>query len=290
VNDLAAMGLTNLLFYLREVILQDSVFLRRQFPENAIWAHPVFQHPAYQVFAQQIEANIHTGENSGQLSILSQALPAVVDILQAIEARRAQQEASLKQLTTEIQAVVNKMNKAQAVQIEQLQQFISGGMIFRLEASPAVPAAAAVPVVRQLLPAPPQGINICPSTTALLAVLPGQQDQQDQQEDSAIPPQYRMSRAVKTVDRLWYEWTIGFTGSPSIQALDRKWGCRWRAGRRSELQWYSLRQEVIKEIQRIAQAQRIGDEAAMWQVNLQQQKMGCSLDQLCKRLRAGRKG
>jgi len=99
-----------------------------------------------------------------------------------------------------------------------------------------------------------------------------------------------MSRAVKTVDRLWYEWTIGFTGSPSIQALDRKWGCRWRAGRRSELQWYSLRQEVIKEIQRIAQAQRIGDEAAMWQVNLQQQKMGCSLDQLCKRLRAGRKG
>jgi len=30
-NDLAAMGLTNLLFYLREVILQDSVALRRLF-------------------------------------------------------------------------------------------------------------------------------------------------------------------------------------------------------------------------------------------------------------------
>jgi hypothetical protein len=27
----------------------------------------------------------------------------------------------------------------------------------------------------------------------------------------------------------------------------------------------------------------------MWQVNLQQQQMHCSLDQLCKRLRAGRK-
>jgi hypothetical protein len=28
INDLAAMGLTSLLFYLREVILQDSVALR----------------------------------------------------------------------------------------------------------------------------------------------------------------------------------------------------------------------------------------------------------------------
>jgi hypothetical protein len=28
INDLAAMGLTNLLFYLQEVILQDSVVLR----------------------------------------------------------------------------------------------------------------------------------------------------------------------------------------------------------------------------------------------------------------------
>ena len=55
INDLAAMGLTGLLFYLREVILQDSVALRQQFPDNAIWTHPVFQHPAYQQFAQQIE-------------------------------------------------------------------------------------------------------------------------------------------------------------------------------------------------------------------------------------------
>ena len=42
INDLAAMGLTNLLFYLREVILQDSVALRRLFPSHPIWNHPVF--------------------------------------------------------------------------------------------------------------------------------------------------------------------------------------------------------------------------------------------------------
>ncbi len=30
-------------------------------------------------------------------------------------------------------------------------------------------------------------------------------------------------------------------GSPAVAALDYAWGSRWRAGRRSELQWYSLR-------------------------------------------------
>ncbi|KAF2111604.1 transcriptional activator of glycolytic enzymes-domain-containing protein, partial [Lophiotrema nucula] len=83
-------------------------------------------------------------------------------------------------------------------------------------------------------------------------------------------PPYRMSRGIKTVDGLWREWTIGLCGGPSIQALDIKWGSRWRAGRRSELQWYSLRLEAIKEIRRYAQARRTSEEAAMWELSLQQ--------------------
>jgi len=52
-----------------------------------------------------------------------------------------------------------------------------------------------------------------------------------------------------------------------------------------------LRLEVIREIRRRAQAQRSGgEEAAMWQLNLEQQRMKCSVDLLCKRLRASRKG
>ena len=104
-----------------------------------------------------------------------------------------------------------------------------------------------------------------------------------------LPPIYRMSRTVRTVRALWQEWTVGLGSNPSVAALDLKWGSQWRAGRQSELQWYSLRLEVMKEIKRVAQAQRVSEEAAMWQVNLQQEQMQCSLDQLCKRLRAGRK-
>jgi len=71
--------------------------------------------------------------------------------------------------------------------------------------------------------------------------------------------------------------------------LDRRWGSRWRGGRQNELQWYSLRLEVIKEIKRTAQAQRINEDAAMWVVDMQQRQMGCSMDLFCKRLRAARK-
>jgi hypothetical protein len=56
INNLAAMGLTNLLSYLQEVILQDSVALRQLFTSNPKWNHPIFQHSAYSAFAQKIEA------------------------------------------------------------------------------------------------------------------------------------------------------------------------------------------------------------------------------------------
>ena len=55
INDLAAAGITSLLLYLREVILQDSVVLRQRFPGHPVWNHPVFQHEAYAAFSRKIE-------------------------------------------------------------------------------------------------------------------------------------------------------------------------------------------------------------------------------------------
>ena len=98
-----------------------------------------------------------------------------------------------------------------------------------------------------------------------------------------------MCRTTKTVEDLWREWTVGLQGQPAITALDSHWGSRWRAGRQSEVQWYSLRLEVIKEIRRIARAQRMSEEAAMHLMSMRQQQTGCSIDQLCKTLRANRK-
>ncbi|KJZ69683.1 hypothetical protein HIM_10930 [Hirsutella minnesotensis 3608] len=130
---------------------------------------------------------------------------------------------------------------------------------------------------------------------------------------------YHMCRAVKTVEALWSEWTVGLRSGPAIADLDSRWGSRWRAGRQNELQWYllrfevireigkvakahrcseeaamhivwySLRLEVIREIRKVAKAHRCSEEEAMHIVNLQQQQTDRSLDLFCKQLRASRK-
>ena len=300
----------NLLFYLQEVILQDSVVLRQMFPSNSIWNHPVFQHEAYEPFARKVKACLQQEEEGpNQLSILHQAVPAIADGLKALDAR-----------ARELQASFDRMVESQWAQSSQLQLLTSGSLTFRLE----VPSASVYPHPTAHLPTAhlptahlptahlPTAHPLAPLSVAessqyasarasgVASLLPAPpqlqpQPQQGQGPESELelqpkqPPVYRMCRAVKSVQALWREWTEGLRGNPSIAALDSKWGSRWPAGRQNELQWYSLRLKVIKEIKRVVQAQRVSEEAAMWQVNLRQEQMQCSLDQFCKRLRAGRK-
>jgi hypothetical protein len=304
INDLAATGVTNLLFYLREVILQDSVALRQMFPSNPIWNHRVFQHKAYKSFAREIEVCLQEGESPSQLSVLYQAMPHLMDYLKAIDAQNSQR-------ANELKASVNRMAEFQRQQSSQLQfQFLtSGSLTFRLEVPPAAvqsPAPFTGNAYSSMVvssPSPSSNIGSSQYASAPMSIAatplppassppPSFQPEVEfpkVESSEAEPPAYRMSREVKTVEALWHEWTVGLRDNPSISMLDAKWGSQWRAGHQSELQWYSLRYEVIREIRRIAQSQRTSEEAATWQVNLLQRQMKCSLDQLCKRLRANRK-
>jgi hypothetical protein len=76
---------------------------------------------------------------------------------------------------------------------------------------------------------------------------------------------------------------------PAGPALDDRWGSRWRAGRTAEVQWYSLRLEVIREIRRVSRSRRIAEISAMHTVAADHQRSGGSLDLFCKRLRRDRK-
>ena len=163
--------------------------------------------------------------------------------------------------------------------------------MFRLEASqvPGRPALP-LPLLSDLASSKYASAQTSIAATPLRACSPSLPIHQEPSRQLAKPPpQHRMCRSVRTVEDLWYEWTVGLQGQPSICELDRRWGSLWRAGRQSELQWYSLRLEVIKEIRHVAQARRTSEDAAMWQVNQRQQQQRCSLDQFCKLLRAARR-
>ena len=239
INDLAATGLTNLLFHFREVILQNSIALRATFPSHPVWNHPVFRHKAYQHFAQAVEACVGDGEAPNQLSILYQAIPLVAEHLKTIDARNKQQADAVDKLRASISHMEASLRaEIQAGQSSQLQLFTSGRLVVRLEAPqqqqqplllPSIAASSQYTSARASIAATPPVRSPSP---------PLQQRQQQQQQHELEPPKYRMCRAVKTVEALWREWTVGLASNPSVDMLDRRWGCRWRAGRQNELQWY----------------------------------------------------
>jgi hypothetical protein len=132
INDLAAMGFTNLLFYLREVVLQDSAVLMAKFPNSPVWSHPVFQHPAYKPFAQQVAAFVQEEERPSQLAVLTQALPVLADYLNAIDARN---EARVQELTAELRATKAQLIEAQSQQTVQLHGILSTGLTVHVQAA-----------------------------------------------------------------------------------------------------------------------------------------------------------
>jgi len=291
IQDLAATGFTDLLFYFREVILEDSVPLMRQFPESVVWNHPVFQHQDYRPYARRIADLIDEGERPSQLAVLTQALPVLTEYLKAAEARKEAQIAELSAaLTTEIRTAEERLAGTYQASIRE----ILAGSVFRLQSLPgpaSLPAPASIPapiLTPAVVPSP------SPAPTSAPASLSTSDSSRSSRSSRSVspesePPKYRMSRTVKTVSDLWREWTTGIRGGPSITALDNRWGSRWRAGRQAEVQWYSLRLEVIREIRRVAGLRRISEESAMCFVAAEQRQSHCSLDLYCKRLRANRK-
>jgi hypothetical protein len=276
-KDLAGNGTVNLLLYLREVILQDSAFLIDQYPGSPIWSHPVFRHPEYQPFRRCVLAQASGGgREPDRLTLLSRALPEFTEHLLQSNARYT---AQLAEQTATIAAEIARLKDD--LQAQLINRYTTTQQQLRTMLSEAI---VQIQIPEQGPPAPPGPPILDLDPALLMQVDPG----------LAIgtgmgPPQHTMSRAVKTVDALWQEWTTGLPGLPAISALDTQWGSRWRAGRRSEVQWYSLRLEVIREIRRVSKARRISEIEAMQAVAIDHRQSSRSLDAFCKQLRASRK-
>ena len=94
-----------------------------------------------------------------------------------------------------------------------------------------------------------------------------------------------MRRDVSTVRQLYQEWTIGLYHCSPIGELDRRYGHRWRAGRGDEIQFYSLRVEIMREIWRITNIDGVSEDTAMERLQGRQDRERWTIDKLCKRLR-----
>ena len=100
-------------------------------------------------------------------------------------------------------------------------------------------------------------------------------------DPQAPPRKYKMLRGGNSVFQLWAEWTLGLAGGPSIEALDRCWGARWRVD--GEAMFYSRRRRIIKDIRRRAEDGTARDDRQAID-QLEQLRGRHSLDWLCKNI------
>jgi Centromere DNA-binding protein complex CBF3 subunit, domain 2/Transcriptional activator of glycolytic enzymes len=76
-QDIAVRCFMNLLRWLRVVLLQDTVFLRRKFPTLKIWLEPVFNNSTFEMFARELLHESEHGETPQYMRI-SRAMPDLV--------------------------------------------------------------------------------------------------------------------------------------------------------------------------------------------------------------------
>jgi hypothetical protein len=281
--NLAAGGFLELLDKLRDVFLQDSVFVRRDHPHHPLFHDALFASPEYASFATAVLAAADTLRHEDpHLVAIEKAIPSVSERLRSItsviQTGQAAHAVGLAQVTTSLHELAGK-----------LEDFLSGSfsLTFTPGRSRMLPQgydAAGQP--RQQTPPSPLGLaQHQPPMVDLGGPLP-----RSCPPTVASVPSYRLSRQVVTIPDLWREWTIGLGGLPSVAALDAAYGSRWRPP--AERQYYSMRKVIIDEI--IARVgNSLGDQEAMKAtveaMELERIKGRASLDKFIKMIKEGRK-
>ncbi len=275
-RDLAAQGFLHLLQQLRTILLQDSVIMRKEFPDHPIWTDPIFHRDDYLAFARDVELSLMDVEEPEEIQI-RKALPAIAERLSTIHHSLAR---DISGLGTEAR------QKLDGIQLN-IADLLEGRISITLHTTPHHTAAVSSP------PAPPTSTSAslsptAPSSPPLLPQLLPQPSLEPQPSPLLPPlPTYLLSRAISTVPQLWREWTVGLGGGPSVQGLEDMYGPRWRP-KHSEQVMYGRRKVIIDEI-RGRQARGITAGAAVEAVELIRQRGQLSLYRLSQMLNKQRK-
>jgi hypothetical protein len=289
--NLAAGGFLELLNKLRDVFLQDSVFLRRDFPSHPLFRDALFASPEYASFTTAVLAAADTLQHEDpHLVAIAKAIPSISERLRSITDVIQTGQASHATGLAKVNSSLNELTT-------KLEDFLTGS--FSLTFTPGrsrilpqgydpvgqprrhTPPSPLDPNQRQRQPVVDLG---GPPPVAPIAL------ERQEPAPANVAPSYRLSRQVVTVPDLWREWTIGLGGLPSVAALDAAYGSRWRSP--SERQYYSMRKVIIDEI--LAMAGNSLDnqeaiEAAIEALEQQRVKARASLDKLIKVIKENRK-
>lgn len=106
-EDLAAHNFIEFILELRVVLIQDSVEMRRLYPDHMIWTHSVWQTDLYQQFVAQV-AEV-PDENPFELEI-QQVIPLVAERIRSMEQSQLQSNSVYKQVNEQLLLLTAKVD------------------------------------------------------------------------------------------------------------------------------------------------------------------------------------
>jgi Transcriptional activator of glycolytic enzymes/Centromere DNA-binding protein complex CBF3 subunit, domain 2 len=273
-------GLTFIFLY-----LQDAALLRREFPQHDLFGDPIFKTPEYIQFEEAVTTAVGTAkEEDPQLVVIQKAIPAVCDRLRTVtgvvktglegnDSSMRRMDSSMQQMERRIDSSMQHMERRMAALESTVNSFCSGTFTFTPGSRRAQdPQPLCSPPLRLPTASPSSGPMPAPTAIESLA---------------EQPPKYSLSRNIATIPDLWREWTVGLGEQLSVEALDERWGSRWRSG--AEFQFYSRRKVIITEIKRLVAG---GREAREVVNSLEEQRLraGASLSKVINALKAAKAG
>lgn len=227
----AAGAFLELLSWLREVLLQDAVFLRKHYPQHPIFRDPVFKSREFAAFAAQVEDACRTAEEDSYVATLDRAIPAVAEKLRSLQSQQLAMNLAVDRMFYQLTMDLNKVSK----QISDLSKVsytvtISPGhstISQRLEMPKrghrgAAPARLATPT-QSLRAAAPLSTTPTPMDEQLAV---GQASAAAADEPQT--PQFEFPLDLRSVRDLWTVWKNGRAGMPSIESLEADYGSAWR--------------------------------------------------------------
>jgi hypothetical protein len=256
-QDIAVRCFMRLLRWLRVVLLQDAVFLRRKYPALRIWLEPAFNNAMFENFAGELLHEAEHGETPQYMRV-SRAMPDLAHQL------REQHDNLMNTMSTHHQSILteNKQEHVTAnnsnrqehtltrdIILHNLQPILSvlndlsnSGLTFHTQSSSDTRVQltdsnyiANITTEASLFnPNPVTSTNSFSQLPvneelALLNPIPELELTSDSIE------QYRLATHVNTVVDLWEEYKTGIPhragapAGPSIQQLNERFGAKWRA-------------------------------------------------------------
>jgi len=276
-DDKATGAFIELLHWLRDVLLQDAVFLIAKYPGHPVFRDPVFYSPQFNAFAVKVREAAQEAFEDDRATAIEKVIPEVSEKLRGLTAHQLAVEQAVErrhsEMRQEIQLLKAQIAAMSRMEYQVVTTFTPSGQLHRTEQFARRQGREASP-----LAAPPPLTVAAVSSPAGLGAPAMTIAQQG-------PPQIRFPRTLCSVRDLYQLWRYGLATMPSVDELERRWGSRWRL--RNERQLFSMRKVVMDEVVRLANARGWSEEDAVREVEKQRVEGGnLSLDALAKQLKA----